>query len=655
MTEFLTYLISGIAVGCTYAMLGSGFVMIYRVTQVVNFAQGTFAVLGGFFTYSLLSRGLPHGVAETVGVLGSGAVGALSGVIALSRRRSAPLTSLVITLGISIAAEAVEVVVWGAVPISFAGLRGTVGVDGVRLSDQYLLVVIVPALSFVALAAFLSRSYLGKGMTACANNPFAARVVGINVWRMGVLAFAGGGLLGGLAGVLITPLQPSAYNSDVTLAVSGFAAAIVGGLLSFQGALIGGIILGVAESMVAGYWNASYQAIVALAIVLGVLSVQAALRRDDRDTDPIGWSASQGRRLLNVPWARAAAITVVVVLAALLPLWLTVSDLTQYVLIGIYALIAIGLSLFMGFAGQVSAGQAAFFGIGAYTAGVLALHGVPTVLGLIGGTIVAAIVAALIGIPVLRLRGNYLALATLAFQLIVLAIIGNIGFLGGAVGLEGLPPLSIGGAQLTSLRGYAWLILAIVAGAVLLSRNLVRSRPGRGLRALATSEVAAASSGVAVARYKLTVFCLAAAYAGLAGGLYAYFIRSLSVDSFTVTLSIEFIVMIVVGGLGSIGGTLAGVVGISVLVQWLANVGSQPNMPAYMPAVFSYGVYGVLLIVVVRLLPGGLADGASQLADALRRIRRGSSTNGASSALATSRAAPTKSLMTDPTQSRNGA
>jgi branched-chain amino acid transport system permease protein len=282
----------------------------------------------------------------------------------------------------------------------------------------------------------------------------------------------------------------------------------------------------------------------------------------------------------------------------------------------------------MGFGGQVSAGQAAFFGIGAFTAAVMGLHGVPTVLGLVSGAVVAAVVAAVIGVPVLRLRGNYLALATLAFQLIVLALIQNIGFFGGAVGLVGIPALSIGGLQLTSLRGYAWLVLAIVAAVVLVSRNLVRSRPGRGLRALATSEVAAASSGIAVARYKLTVFSLAAAYAGLAGGLYAYFIRTLSVDSFSVTLSIEFIVMIVVGGLGSIGGTLAGVVGISVLVQWLANVGAQPGMPAYMPAVLSYAVYGVLLIVVVRLLPGGLADGATRLADALRRIRRGSGTNG---------------------------
>jgi branched-chain amino acid transport system permease protein len=149
------------------------------------------------------------------------------------------------------------------------------------------------------------------------------------------------------------------------------------------------------------------------------------------------------------------------------------------------------------------------------------------------------------------------------------------------------------------------------------------------------------------------VFSLAAAYAGLAGGLYAYFIRSLSVDSFTVTLSIEFIVMIVVGGLGSIGGTLAGVVGISVLVQWLANVGSQPNMPAYMPAVFSYGVYGVLLIAVVRLLPGGLADGASRLADGLRNVRRASSTSAESPTLPASRAAATESVLTDPARSRN--
>jgi branched-chain amino acid transport system permease protein len=639
MTNFLQYLIAGIAVGCTYALLGSGFVMIYRVTQVVNLAQGTFAVLGGFFTYSLLGHGLPHGVAEIIGVLGSGAVGALSGMIALSRRRTAPLTSLVITLGIALAAEAVEVVIWGGAPISFPGLSGTVVVDGVRLSNQYILVVIVTGFSFAALAVFLSRSYLGKGMTACANNPFAARVAGINVWRMGIFAFTAGGLLGGLAGVLITPLQPSAYDFDITLAVSGFAAAIVGGLLSFPAALIGGLILGVSESMVAGYWNASYQVIVALLIVLGVLSVRAVRRPDDRDTDPIGWSVSQGRRLLNARWSRAVAVTVLVALAALLPLWLNVSSLTEYVLVGIYALIAIGLSLFMGFGGQVSAGQAAFFGIGAYTAGVMGLHGMPTVLGLIGGAVMAALVAAVIGVPVLRLRGNYLALATLAFQLIVLAVIQNIGFLGGAVGLVGIPALSIGGVQLTSLRGYAWLVLAIVTGVVLVSRNLVRSRPGRGLRALATSEVAAASSGIAVARYKLTVFALAAAYAGLAGGLYAYFIRTLSVDTFSVTLSIEFIVMIVVGGLGSIGGTLAGVLGISVLVQWLANVGAQPGMPTYMPAVLSYAVYGVLLIVVVRLLPGGLADGASRLADALRRIRRRNSTTDAPTAFATSRAA----------------
>jgi branched-chain amino acid transport system permease protein len=479
-------------------------------------------------------------------VLAAGAVGALSGVIALGRR-TAPLTSLVITLGLALAAEAVEVVVWGSAPISFPGLSGKVVVDGVRLSDQYILVVVVTGLSFAALAVFLSRSYLGKGMTACADNPFAARVAG-------VFAFAAGGLLGGLAGVLLTPLQPSAYDSDITLAVSGFTAAIVGGLLSFPGALIGGLILGVAESMVAGYWNASYQAIVALAIVLGVLSVRAVRHPDDRDTDPIGWVASQGRSLLNARWSRAAAVTILVGLAALLPLWLDVSSLTEYVLIGLYALVAVGLSLFMGFGGQVSAGQAAFFGIGAFTAAVMGLHGVPTVLGLVSGAVVAAV--------------------------------------------------------------------------VLVSRNLVRSRPGRGLRALATSEVAAASSGIAVARYKLTVFSLAAAYAGLAGGLYAYFIRTLSVDSFSVTLSIEFIVMIVVGGLGSIGGTLAGVVGISVLVQWLANVGAQPGMPAYMPAVLSYAVYGVLLIVVVRLLPGGLADGATRLADALRRLRRGSGTNG---------------------------
>lgn len=304
--------------------------------------------------------------------------------------------------------------------------------------------------------------------------------------------------------------------------------------------------------------------------------------------------------------ARAGAVILAAVITLLLPLWLSAANLTVYVLTGLYAVSAIGLSLLMGFAGQVSLGQAVFFAIGAYTAAVLSLHGVPTVPALIAAPVLAAMVAAVVGVPILRLRGHYLAFATLAFQLIVLSVISNTAFLGGGLGFAAIPPLGIGGAALTSSRGYAWLAWAVTAAVMVLSLNIVRSRPGRALRALAASEAAAESLGVPVVRYKLVVFALSAAYAGFAGGVYVFFIGYAAPDSFPVSLSVELVVMVVIFGLGSVWGALLGAVGISILVQVLNNAGTLPGMPPYMPTLLSYAAYGVILIVIMVFLPRGL-------------------------------------------------
>lgn len=283
MSAFLTYLVSGLAVGCSFALVASGFVAIHRVTRVVNFAQGTFAVLGGLLAGSLLDRGLPHGLAEVVAVLATAAVGLVVGTVAIGRPGTPALASLVITLGLGIAAYGVEIVVWGDQPRSFTMLPGASVLAGARIANQYLLVIGVAALTFAALGAFFGRSYLGKALTACASNPYAARLAGINVTRMGLLAFALGGALGGLAGVLVTPLQPVSFDSDVLLATNGFAAAIFGGLVRPSAALSGGVLLGVAESMVAGYLQASYQVEVALALMLVIMVWQA--RRRPVDTE----------------------------------------------------------------------------------------------------------------------------------------------------------------------------------------------------------------------------------------------------------------------------------------------------------------------------------------------------------------------------------
>ncbi|MFC5745561.1 branched-chain amino acid ABC transporter permease [Actinomadura rugatobispora] len=299
-------------------------------------------------------------------------------------------------------------------------------------------------------------------------------------------------------------------------------------------------------------------------------------------------------------------------LAALFALTMVLSatlgegQLSVFILLGLAAMVTVGVSLLMGYAGQVSLGQAAFYAIGGYTAGLMSVHGLPRLLGLAAAPLVAAAFAVVIGIPLLRLRGHHLAFATLATQLILLSLAGELDFLGGSIGLQGIPRLGAGPLELEDDRGYAFITWAAVAVVVLVARNVIESRQGRGLRALATSEVAAESAGVAVGRAKLAVFALSAAFAGLAGGIYAYYVGYIAPGSFPVLLSVEYVVMAVVGGLGTVWGALAGAAAITLLIQLLNNVGTMEGMPGYAPSVLSYAVYSVLLIAAVLFMPGGL-------------------------------------------------
>ncbi|MDH2425368.1 branched-chain amino acid ABC transporter permease [Sphaerisporangium sp. TRM90804] len=319
------------------------------------------------------------------------------------------------------------------------------------------------------------------------------------------------------------------------------------------------------------------------------------------------------------PARRAARLLPGLVVGAVtlaLPAVLDDSALTVYIFLGLAAMVTVGVSLLMGYAGQVSLGQGAFYAVGGYTAGILAVRGGPPIAGLLAAPVVAAAFAVVVGVPLLRLRGHHLAFATLAMQLIVLSLAGRLAITGGDIGLQAIPPFGWGSFELTGAVGYAYLTWGGVALVMLVTRNVIVSRPGRALRALATSETAAASSGVPVGRYKLVVFALSAAFAGLAGGIYAYYTGYVAPSSFPVLLSIEYIVMAVVGGLGTVWGAVVGAAAITLLVQALNLIGTAPGMPSYAPSVLSYAVYAVVLITVVLFLPRGLFPAA------VARLRR---------------------------------
>jgi branched-chain amino acid transport system permease protein len=332
--------------------------------------------------------------------------------------------------------------------------------------------------------------------------------------------------------------------------------------------------------------------------------------------------------------------------AGVFAIWLSYrlgpGDRSLYTLMGLYAIVAIGLSLLMGFAGQISLGQGAFYALGAYTAGILVVGvnpddrlvnpeaGISPLLALAAAPVLTAIVATVVGVPLLRLRGHYLAFATLALHLILLAVIfAQARFTGGQdPGLAVIKPLEIFGWNVTGILGatprLTALVWGIVAVTLLLALNLVNSRAGRALQALATSERGAAAAGINVSAYKLRLFVLSAGLAGLAGGLYAFLLQFLSPDAFPIFLSIQFVVMVAIGGLGSIYGAVFGAVAITWLEDELRELGTRPELlgvelPDQAPQVFSVGVFALILITVILFFPRGLLPA---LSDGVQRLRR---------------------------------
>lgn len=285
--------------------------------------------------------------------------------------------------------------------------------------------------------------------------------------------------------------------------------------------------------------------------------------------------------------------------------------LSIMVLAGFNALLVIGLNLLLGFGGQVSLGHAAFYGLGAYGVGILAVHAhwpvwlcLPFALGL------TAAVAYLIGLPTLRLKGHYLALATLGFGIIVQILLVEIPSLtGGPSGLIGIPSLQLGLLLIKGDRAFAvlaWTLILILQAGI---GNLRPSRTGRVLLAIHANEVAAASLGVNTGREKRAVFVASAVLAALAGALYAYYINFISPDTFGFGLSVQILTMAVIGGLGTVWGPILGAVLLTVLPEFFRAAKDYDTI-----------LYGAVLILTIAFLPDGLAPEGRRLLSKLRRL-----------------------------------
>ena len=274
------------------------------------------------------------------------------------------------------------------------------------------------------------------------------------------------------------------------------------------------------------------------------------------------------------------------------------------------AIIAVGLNLLMGYAGQISLGHAAFYGIAAYVTAICTTRlGLPIPVGMAAGVGLAVVVAWLLAEPILKLKGHYLAMATLGFG-IILSIVFNeaVDWTGGPSGFVGIPRLSLAGYDFDSDLSYYNLVAVVLAVVVLGALNLMRSRTGRALRALHVSEKAAASLGVDIAAHKRFVFVLSAGLAGLAGVLYAHYLSFIAPASFGFSFSVQLVVMVVLGGMASVWGSVVGAFFLTALPEALREFEDIDIL-----------VYGAILVLTIMFLPDGLAGGARRLVRKLRR------------------------------------
>jgi branched-chain amino acid transport system permease protein len=615
----------GLAIGCVYALIALGFTMMLRATELVNFAQGEFVMTGAYLGYTLLAvTPLPYLAVFVLASVGTGVLGMLVERIALRPirlKQSAVLNLIIATVGIGICLRLLAQLIWGAAPVRYArgiGQGEELLAAGLPLSVQHLWIIGLACAAMFALHLFFQRTLLGVAWRAAAYDSATAEILGIGFSRVVSLTFGISAMLAGAAGVLIAPLFFVAQDLWL-LGPRAFAGAAIG-QFTILGTMVGGPILGLLETLGAGYVSSAYKNAFAYAITILILMVVAVPRMPSGMSlaprygrvpiaEIMQWSPERARR-----W-RWGLLLCGALAAGLVPV--VVDEYTVHVicLILIYAIAALGLQLVIGFGGSIVVGHAAFLGIGAYASAILSLKfGLPFPVAFVGAAAAAALIA-LAFAPILRLPGHYCAIATLGFgEISYLVFVNWERVTNGMVGIGGIPRPSVGPLTIRDDYGFYYLAVGALVVVYVGLRRLLAARFGRGLVAARENELAATAMGVNVPRQRAIAFAIGAACAGLAGSLYAHFVSYVSPESFTLLQSIGFLTMVVLGGLGSLSGAIIG----SFIVT---------GVPEVLRGIAEYRIlaYGLLLVLFMMFLPGGLADLAPRIVARLRKANAGKS------------------------------
>ncbi|MDQ3916852.1 MAG: ABC transporter permease, partial [Actinomycetota bacterium] len=628
MRDLLVYAFLSIPLIGAFAMFALGISVIYRASRVLNLAHGAMAMFPAYVYYSLSTAGVPLWLALPAGVACGAVLGVLVERVFVRRLRSqGPTAQTVGTVAVTGLLIAIAAKVWGTSPTLAPAVfpEGALEVAGVavRYGDLGLFAVgvVVSAGAF----AFFKFTEVGLAMRGSAQNRRAAALMGIDPDVAAAAAWALGGGLAALAGILlaaVTSLDP--YNLSLQV-LPAFVAALIGGLESLLGAIAGTVLAGLlfgivpllAKLPVVGgvlqYSGATQLVLTALALV--VMAIRGR-RFSGAEASEAGLSADAGEaRSRPLKLGRRHLVALVLLLAW--PFVAPFSALGTSLLAMELALIAISLVVLIGWVGQISLAQASFVGVGALvTAMVSRSWGLGFPANVVLGAVAAGVVATALGAMALRVRGLYLAVATLIFAWMADQFLFPSPWLGAGTGSSTLPDERYGVAggfpsfDFTSRRTLYFVMLAIVVLVTAALANLRDTRAGRAFFAVRGSEMAAASLGIDVIRYKLVAFAVSGVLAGLGGSLLMLEQRTVVPSQFLFTVSLQYLAIAVVGGLASLGGAVAAGGVFAALNELFFRV---PALSGWLEIV-SAG----LLAVVLLVQPGGLAAMA-------RGLRAGSS------------------------------
>ena len=605
MAGFAQILVGGVMQGAIYALVALGFSLVHRVTGIVNLSQGAFCVLGALVATTLqVEWGLPAALAVLGGVLATAGAGAALGAVAFvpGLGRLSNSNMLMLTAGLLTLLEGLALLVWGSQPYALPAFSGErpFAWAGLLVPSQGPWVLAALVMVIGGLWWLLARTAFGRALRACAENPLAATLMGIGVPGMMLFSFTMAAGLGALAGIVIAPATSLQFDTGRLFTVSGFIAVAIGGIGSLPGAIAGGLLLGVVQQLATAYVSSLFSSAVALGLLLAILVLRpggllgAVTRREDVRADARVWTHA-ARLPPRLAWAGGGTL----LLAGIATPWVVPEGeiLSSLVIALILFVALIGLDVLMGYAGQVSLGQGGFMALGGYAAAWLAVaHDVPPAVGLLAGMALAVLCALLLSVVTLRLRGLYLALATLAFGLLVESgAVGLDDITGGPSGLVGIPAFSLGALEFDTPARMFWLVLAVASVLVVMVAGVVASPAGRAMQAVRTDQLAAAALGIPVVRIKLAAFTFSAATAALAGGLLAFHFRFLSPEMVGTARSFELISMMVVGGEGTVIGPLLGALLITLLPAVSQSLATYKTLAV-----------GVLLVVFFLRLPEGV-------------------------------------------------